>query len=238
MKTLVASLGLLAIACTHNPYEPGAGDSGGSGTQTLVVNGSAIAHPNIPNSGHPGDYATEINLRVSLNNTPVTTGTVTISSSSTRLNLTFNGTANNGGRWEGTVNGYDEVYQLDVTSGPDSISGVRVDGPDIHTISAPTAGASVDASAINMLTWNRAAMADNAQLRVSDGGDGLTIADSGSFAIPALTFKASKDSTRQATIQLTRTNQIVPTGAAGGSTFSVGVQQELDVILLACATCP
>src|SRR4029077_708277 len=97
MKTFIALLGLVVVACAHDPYAPGAGDSGGSGTQTLVVNRSAIAHPNIGNASHASDFATNINLRVSLSNMPVTTGTVTISSSSAKLDLMFNSSASNGG---------------------------------------------------------------------------------------------------------------------------------------------
>ena len=236
MKTVLASFALLFAACAHAPLDPGAGDNAGGGSKTLTVQGSAIAHPNVPDAAHPSDFTTEFEIRISLGQTQVTTGTVTLTSSGAKTDLTFN--TNGNGRWQGTANGYDEVYQLDVTSGPDTISAVRVDGPGIHTISGPAEGASIDASMPNMLTWLRDAAAETAQLRIRDGGDGLTIADSGSFSIPALTFQASHDQTRNTTIQLTRTNQITPAGAVAGSSFSVGVENEIDVVLLACPTCP
>ena len=234
MKTIFASLSLALVACGGSPLDAGSGDSAGSGTQTLTVEGSAIAHPNVANSGTPTDFTTDFSIHVQLGQTNVTTGTVTLTSKYSTVNLTLN----NNNRWEGAANGYDEVYQLDVTSGPDTIAGVRVDGPDIHTISAPTAGASIDSSIVNMLTWNREITADTVRLRVTDGGNDLTIADSGTFSIPATTFRAERDKTRAATIQLTRSNQISPAGAAAGSTFSVGIEQELDVVVQACTICP
>jgi hypothetical protein len=92
------------------------------------------------------------------------------------------------------------------------------------------------------LSWLRDAAAQQADLRVNGdgggGGDGLAIADTGSFTIPAGMFVASKDQTRPATVELTRSNQITPAGAAVGSSMTVGVENDIDVIVMACPTCP
>src|SRR3954447_21298435 len=129
----------LLTACSSNPLDPGAGNSAGTGTGTLLVNGNASAHAQVSNAKLASDFTTELGVRISLNGQDLTTGTVTINSRSlkTPLALTFN--AQNGGEWDGNIAGYDEVYELSVVAGTDKVEGVIVDGPDIHEFTAPTA---------------------------------------------------------------------------------------------------
>jgi len=228
MKPIFASLLLAATACSHNPLDPGAGNSAGHGTSTLTVNGEATAHPRLSNASKATDFDTDFSVRVTLNNQPVTTGTVTMMSSLVNVALTFN--TNGNGRWEGTAAGYDEVYRMDVISGADNVEGVIVDGPDIHVFTAPTAGASMDSTIANTMTWNRGEAADSAEFGISDTQ--LAIPDSGTYSIPPSTLRAEKDQSRPNTLRLTRTNRVTPSGAAGGSEMSVSVDQELDVVAL------
>lgn len=147
-------------------------------------------------------------------------------------------TSDGNGKWHGSLANYDEVYELNVTSGSNAVSGVYVDGPDIHVFTAPAPGASVDASAMNTLTWRRGTAAQTATFNVNGGGDGLAISDSGSYQIPPLTLDYDKGQTKQNTIGITRTDAISPRGAVAGSSFSVSVTNELDVVALACTNCP
>lgn len=233
-KTLVAaSLSFVVGACGSNsPLDPGAGDNAGTGTATLVVNGRANAQPRVPNATMPSDFDTEFSVSISLNNTPITTGTVTMTSTSGKVELTFNSNQGNVGRWQGAGAGYDEVYQLDVVSGPDNIKGVRVDGPDIHSFAAPLAGAVVDSTIALPLSWHRSQTADAAVLEVNGDafGNGITIADSGNYMMAAASLKSAKDKAQANTIRLTRTNRVMPTGAAGGSELSVSIENEIDVV--------
>jgi hypothetical protein len=220
---------LLAAACSSSPLDPGAGNSAGTGTSTLLVTGNADAHAQIANAKTAADFTTDVTVHVSLNGQDVTTGTVTINSRSMKQPLALTVDANH--EWQGTIAGYDEVYELAVTAGTDKVSGVIVDGPDIHEFTAPQAGASLDSTMANMLTWERAIVADHASLRVGDL-DRLAIDDTGSFSIPAGSLKAEKDQARPNTLELTRANQVVPKGAIAGSMFSVTIQNDLDVIAL------
>ena len=117
-------------------------------------------------------------------------------------------------------------------SGPDTVRGVRVDGPDIHTFSAPLAGAVVDSTVALPLAWKRRSPADAAVLRVGDGrgGDGITIADTGSYMMASASLSSSKDRAQTNTIRLTRTNRVTPVGAAGGSQLSVSIVNSIDVV--------
>ena len=49
--------------------------------------------------------------------------------------------------------------------------------------------------------------------------------------------KADKGQARPNTLRLSRTNHVAPAGAIAGSTLTVGVRQELDVVALPCAGC-
>lgn len=232
-KTIIVSLALLS-ACSSNPLDPGAGDNGGTGTGTLSVDGTASARPNGTTASQPSDFKTGFEIDIKLGTTEVTTGTVTVTSSSGKTTLTFDQTTTN--RWIGTANGYDEVYQLDVNTGTDNVEGVRVDGPDIHTITAPSASASIDSTMMTSVAWARGEAAQNAMLHLDDtsGGNGdLPVTDSGSFSIPANTFQAQKDQTRPATVSLTRSNQITPAGATPGSSMTVSIENDVDVLVLA-----
>jgi hypothetical protein len=226
MKSILASFVFLA-ACSTDPLEPGAGDDPGGGTRTLHVDGSATAHPRVSNARAPGEFDTDFSISVELNGQRVAVGTVTVESRSAKTSLTF--VPDNGGEWTGTAPAYDEVYRLDVVAGADEVRGVIVDGPDIHTFTAPTQGAALDSTIANDVKWSRDESADQCTIR-AENIDRLTIADNGNYSLPAGALKAEKDKTRENTITLRRANTIVPAGATGDSSFSVSVENELDVI--------
>src|SRR4051812_16609690 len=139
--TLIASTIVLGLGgCSSSELDPGAGDSPGKGTNTLAVDGNVSANPRVTNAQSAADFDTDFSVRVTLNGVQVTTGIVQLTSNAGTVELTFQGTGGDA-RWRGTQAGYEEVYILDVESGADNVKGVRVDGPDIHTFKAPTAGA-------------------------------------------------------------------------------------------------
>lgn len=237
MKLTTISLALLAvplIACSNDPLEPGEGSDPGAGTNTLSIEGSATASARNPNAKLATDFTTEFSVHIQLNGQDVTTGAnVMVSSLNASTTLTFNQNGGgNGGRWEGTAANYDESYQLDVVSGADKVTGVIVDGPTIHTFTAPMQGASLDSTMMIPVTWDRGEAAETASIRVGDL-DRLTIEDSGTYPLPPNTLRAEKDKTRENSIELRRSNHVVPSGAVAGSSFQVTVENDLDVIALA-----
>jgi hypothetical protein len=235
MRTFFASI-LVVAACGGDPLDPGSGSDAGTGSRTLLVTGSASASPRLTNALAPTDFDTDFGIRLSLNGQAVTTGTVAVKSKFTNTALTWNSNGGQFGRWEGTAHAYDQVYQLDVTAGADTVTGVIVDGPDIHVISGPTAGATIDSTMAFTTTWERADAADEARFSAGDG-DGIVIPDTGSYSVAPLTLHADKDAARTNTLRVTRTNRITPTGAVDGSTFAVSVDNELDVVAAPCAGC-
>jgi hypothetical protein len=226
-------LGLIFfVACGGSS---GGSDSAGSGTSTLRVNGSAIARPRISNAHAASDFDSDFSVDVQLAGATISTGSVTLTGGGAPIALTF--TATNGGHWEGAASGYDQSYQLDVKSGADEVSGVVVEGPDIHVITSPTAGASLDSTLPFTTTWDRASAADTARVQAGDGGNAIDVPDTGTYAVTAGTLHADKGQARTNTLRITRTNRISPAGAVTGSELTVGVVNELDVVAAPCPTC-
>lgn len=235
MKRILASTIAVMAACASDPLEPGAGDQLGTGTQTLLVRGTATARPRISNAKLAADFDTEFRVQLSLNDVPVSTGTVTMRSAGATVPLAWKDNGPTMGRWEASAAGYDEVYQLDVTSGSDSVSGVIVDGPDLHVITAPTAGAALDSTQAITTTWDRLETTDEA--RVAVDGDGIVIPDTGTYTMSPRTLRADKDKAKANTLHITRTNRVSPAGAVVGSSMSVTVSNEVEVVAMPCASC-
>lgn len=230
MQPILAStvLALAMAACGGSNLDPGAGNDPGTGTGTLEIDGTVRATSRLTNARSNAEFDTDFSVRVSLNNQTVTTGTVTVTSASGKIPLTYR----NDNRWSANTSTYDEVYILDVESGPDKVTGVRVDGPDIHVFSAPTVGATVDATMPLTVKWDREDQADSAAIR-TENLDSISIPDSGSYALAAGALKTDKTQARPNTVRLTRTNRVVPSGTVAGSTWSVSIENELDVVTAA-----
>jgi hypothetical protein len=226
MKKIFASIVVLA-ACGSDPLDPGAGDNPGVGTNTLAVEGRAHAEPRFANAKLATDFDTEFSIRVALNDVAVTTGTVTVTSRFGEALLTWRPDP---ARWEGRMANYDEVYELDVISGADEVRGVIVDGPDIHQFTAPLAGATLDSTLQNPLTWDRDDAADITTFDAEEI-DRITISDTGSYMMGIGVLKAEKDQARENTLEITRTNHVAPRGAVAGSDFAVSVDNYIDVIV-------
>ena len=222
------------VACGGNPLDPGAGNDPGTGTSTLVVTGNVSAQAHLTNALNAADFDTQFSVRITLNMQTVMTGTVTITAASGTYPLTFQpngGGQGQQGRWTGMAPAYDEVYRLDVDSGVDNVHNVRVDGPSLHSFTAPSAGAQVDSTMPLAITWKANDAAESAALR-TDRIDNLAIEDTGSYMLAAGSLKSAKDQAEQNTIRLTRTNRVIPAGGAAGSELAVSVENEIDVVAM------
>jgi hypothetical protein len=228
MKTIFASILVLA-ACSGDPLSPGSGADPGEGTNTLLVEGNATAEPNFDNAKNDTDFRTDFSIHISLNGQSVTTGTVKVSTRFGEAPLTWDPNSGNNGRWRGSMANYDQVYQFDIISGNDKVTGVIVDGPDIHVFTAPTQGATLDSTVANPLKWDRDNGAQIATFN-SDTVDRLVIEDTGGWMMGIGVIRADRDQVRENQLELRRTNHIVPAGAVGGSDFAVTVVNQLTVL--------
>lgn len=236
MKYVLASAFISITACgTSDPLEPGSGDQFGTGTQTLLVKGTVSARPRVNNAKLAADFDSEFRVQLSLGDVPVSTGSVTMRSAMRTVPLAWRDNGQGTGQWEASAAGYDEVYQLDVSSGGDNVSGVIVDGPDIHTITAPTAGAALDSTQAITVTWDRIETTDEA--RISAENDGIVVPDSGTYTMSPRTLRAEKDKTKTNRLRITRTNRVSPAGAVAGSSMAVSVANEIEVVAMPCPSC-
>jgi len=220
-------LSLAACGGSGSDLDPGAGDNPGGGTRTLFVEGRVSAEARLANARVAAEFDTDFSIRILLNQVPVTTGTVTLTSASGQFPLAFN--VDGEPRWTGRQNGYDEVYILDIESGPDNVHDVRVDGPDVHVFDKPLAGSTVDSTMPLQIDWSRGDTADIASI---DTGvlDKLSIPDSGTYMLAAGALQAEKDQPKENTIQLERNDRVLPAGAIAGSEFSVRVRNDITIV--------
>ena len=224
---LVVGCAAWSVGCASDSLDPGAGDAAGTGTATLAIEGQVYASTRHSGAHAAGDFDVDFAVRVLLNNQTVTTGTVTVTSSSGKVPLTFHADMRGVG-WTGSADAYDEVYALDVVNGDDKAEGIRIDGPDIQTFLQPTEGATVDASMPLPIKWSRSRAAGQTTLR-TDSSPPFQIDDTGAFNLPAGTLRADRQQSRQHTLRLVRTNSVTPTGAVDGSTWSATVENDVDV---------
>ncbi len=228
MMSVVYATTLGACGGTDSDFEPGAGNDAGTGTSTLAIDGEIHAKPRFVNARTSADFDTELSVRVMLNLQAVTTGSVTVTSSSGSVPLVYRPDNN---RWEAIAAGYDEVYVLDVESGEHAVEGVRVDGPDIHVFTEPTAGATVDSTVPLKITWTSDEAAASASIDAEEI-DQISIPDTGLYMLAGGALKADRDTARENRLELFRMNRVTPAGAIGGSDFEVTVENRIQVIAM------
>lgn len=227
MRTVLATAVLVLAPCACSDgaasFMPGAGDDLGTGTGTLVVQGAIVAMPDLFNASAARDFDTVFSLRVSRDNRAVANGTVSITSAAGKVPLTYEL-----GRWTGSAEGYDQVYVLDIASGADRVDSVRIDGPDVHVFTQPTPGSTVPSNMSVPIEWRRATEADTAAVR-TELTDWIEIPDTGSYSLPSGALKGDGNRIVPHTLRLARTNRLVPAGAAEGSSWSVTIENRLNV---------
>lgn len=225
MRIKTISLVFALGACSGSDFDPGAGDDPGTGSSTLTVDASISARARVSNAIAASDFDTQISVRVRAGATDVSTGTVALTTKSGTVQLVVDAEH----RWNGSLPSYEEVFQLDIDSGADFVHGVRVDGPELFHFTAPTPGAAVDATMVMPIAWTTDTTADAAAID-TDEIDALAISDTGSYSLAAGSLKTDKDKARTNTVWLTRSNQLAPSGAAGGSQVEVQIRNQIDVV--------
>lgn len=217
------------IGCSGDPLAPGAGDDPGTGTGTLRVDADIEAEAVVGNSADASQYTTQFTVRLRRGDVPVTAGVVSVTSLGGTVPLAFD--PGDGGRWRGAQNGYFEVYQLDAESDSDYVRGVVVDGPDLHVITSPTSGASLDATQTVMVRWSADEPADNASIKTKKL-EMTTVADTGEYALVAGALKSKDDGVEQERIEVRRSDVVSPAGAMVGSTATVRLRNQIDVVVM------
>lgn len=227
-QLLRAALAVCLAACGGD-LDPGSGNDPGTGTSTLFVDGDVEASPTITNASRAADFSTHFSVAVRKNDVAVTTGEVTLTSSSGTVTLVYDTGED---RWIGQQAGYHEVYELSVASGDDRVEGVRVDGPAPHHFTTPLPGASVDATMPLDVRWDRDEAADIAQFETQEIGE-LAIADTGSYTVAVGGLKSSGGEATEERLRLDRSARVTPAGAVADSSMRVRIRNEIDLLVQA-----
>lgn len=228
------ALALASLLCAACASEGGAflpGDDPGTGTGTLKVTATALATPRFPNAGDGDAFDTAFRVKLERGTTRVTEGTVTVGSIAGTFLLTLD--TREGGLWLGAQPGYHEIYTLDVASGADAIVDLRIDGPDLHTFSAPLPAATVDATVPLAVTWARVDTAPMAALATTLADD--DVPDTGAFTLEAGALASAADRPVDEELRLDRTSAVVPAGAVTGSSWSMTVRNTVKIVVAATA---
>lgn len=132
------------------------------------------------------------------------------------------------GSYSAVRSGYDTgSYTLNVTSGPDKVTGVTVLAPDIHVITTPTANQVVESNTALNVRWTRPESASECRLETRDYDSDWIFGDTGTLWVPSVGNPPRVDQR----IGIERRNYQIPQGALPLSRFSVGIRCAVEPII-------
>jgi hypothetical protein len=132
------------------------------------------------------------------------------------------------GTYRALRSGYETgSYTLEVTSDAGSVTGVTVTAPDVHSITSPTSGESVDAGTALNVRWTRAATADECRLETLDYDSDWIYGDPGTLYAPGIGNPPRTDQR----VRIKRRNVQEPAGGLSGSRFSVRIRCTVEPVI-------
>lgn len=201
----------------------------GTGSGTLRVDGDVEATPEVANADEPTEFTTSFHVRVTKDGVAVTTGEVVVTSDGGSVALVWDPTDQDG-RWRGAQAGYYEVYELDVTSGDDFVSGASLDGPDVHVFTSPATTGAIDATQPVAVTWSRDDEADAAAIQTREI-DPVAIDDLGTYELPVGALRSKPDEVEEEEIRVERSSRISLAGGVAGSELRVRIENRLPLVI-------
>jgi hypothetical protein len=227
-------IGLHALACIvlGSAACGGGASSAGQGSSTLTVNATVRADNTVVNANTGAGFDTQFSVRVSKAGVPLSGAMVDIEGDAGKVVLTENQqTQQNQARYDGQQAGYSRTYTLGVHLGADFVENVTVTGPDLHSFSAPLLGAQAMSGQPLEVKW-AASGATTATLTTAQL-DHIAIPDTGNYTVPAGGIdKVDPGKTKDTQLQITRSESIVPKGALGDSSLSVGITNEITFLII------
>jgi len=213
MRQLLILGAMAVVACV-----PTGGNDPGSGTGTIGVSAHIAATPKLPDTQRAADF--DVTFEVSLTDAddrPIDSGSVSFTSFSGRTDLTFENLA-----WFGSAAIYDQTYTLDVVAAEGSVSGVMVDGPDIHHITSPINGSVFPLQSPLTVSWDRNEPAQEVEITSTSFME-TADHDDGTIAVDLSVGTCS--------IEVSRANRVAPRGAMEGSMMEVRLDNWVDVMV-------
>lgn len=220
----------LAAACEAEEAAPPAGESGGVGPSTLRVRATIVAANRVTNATLPDDFDTTVAVTVERDGAPVPDAIVSLRRSDRETPDVLLPDAE-GRVYVGDHVGYVPAYELDVEAGPDTLRGVRIVLPALHTVTAPAPAATVAATEPLAVSW-----------QAEDAVDGVTVAlgpaqralddDPGSATLAPETLAplVAEGAPAQRPLTVTRTVRLALEGGAAGSRAFASVTNGLGAV--------
>lgn len=212
--------GIVAVGCGGSESS-GVINNPGTGSQTLKIDATISAKENFAEAKNIDDFTVDITIKVwDAQDQPV-------SDASVKVNNLLIPPKKNGQYSAGSILVYDRVYTITIVRDTDSVEGVTVTGPEIHTLKignpqdTPT---TVKASSPVSVLWSPYGYATSAEIETKNFKE--TVADSGNYTIPAGNFESGVDDY----IRVTREKSLNPAGAVAGSIVTVKIRNRLDPI--------
>ncbi len=197
----------------------------GTGSRTLKVEAVISARERFSAAKDTEDFTTDIVIKVwDMNQRPVTDASVTVTAGGKDLVIQHD---KNGIYRATSISGYSREYTINVIRASDSVKGVTITGPEIHTIKignpadTPT---TVKASGSVSVLWSPYGYATSAEIETRNFRE--TVADSGNYNIPGENFEVGVDDY----IGVTREKSLNPAGAIAGSIVTVQIRNRLEPI--------
>lgn len=132
------------------------------------------------------------------------------------------------GAYNATRSGYETgSYTLNITSDAGTVTGVTVRAPDIHIITHPTSGETVDANTALNVRWTRSEPAAQCRLETRDYDSDWIYGDPGTLWAPGVGNPPRTDQR----IHIERRNVQEPAGGLSTSQFSVGIRRTVEPVV-------
>ncbi|MEK7348276.1 MAG: hypothetical protein AABZ94_05340 [Candidatus Eisenbacteria bacterium] len=222
---VISMIALAASGCgggSSAPTAPGIGTpAGGTGTTTLLVQASVEGR-----DLSPGVFETVFTASVyDTLNLPASGATVSVTLPS-GLAVVLAEDIGTPGTYRHTRSSYlPGTYTLSATWGTDAISGVRVVGPTVHTITSPAANATIAADQPITVTWNRTSPAQEAKVETRNY-ESLAETDDMASSIPSSGNPASLDQR----VRVKRINKTTITAGLPGSRLEAVLRTTVEPI--------
>jgi hypothetical protein len=220
----------VVLVCLLNIVSCGSESGGvvnnaGTGSGTLKIDATISAKENFSGAKNIEDFTTDIVIKVwDIQGTQVTDASITVTAGARDIIIPHD---KNGVYKAVSIVGYDRVYSINIVRGSDSVNGVTITGPEIHTLKignpadTPT---TIKASSPVSVLWSPYGYATSAEIETRNFKE--TVADSGTYTIPEGNFEVGVDDY----IRITREKSLNPAGAIGGSIATVKIRNRLDPI--------
>lgn len=223
LGSAVAVMAMMAAGCGDGTGPRlGENNNPGGGTATLLVDAE------IDGEDEGNGFITEFEASIrNASGQPVTGATVTFQNSSLGT-VTLTETPLGSGEYYAIRPTFPSgEFRLDVVRGSDRVTGVVIQNPGMHTITAPARNATVSAGQPLTVTWTRPSKAQSAEVETENFGP-VALEDVGTYTIAGTNNPANGDQR----IRIFRRNEVDIAGGLPESDLTIEVRNSVEPVVV------